>query len=111
MENKINLTAGRMKEIREELNMSQQQFADSIGVTKGFISLCEHGKKEPSKETAAKIAKLANVSVSYVLGNSDEKKLDLELSQLMEQIKDLDEGKRKMLLGMIKGAVHDISDR
>lgn len=111
MDNKLHLIASRIKEVRNDLKMSQQKFADSLGVSKPFISMCENGKKEPSKETAAKIAKLGNVSVSYILADSDQKELDLELSQLMEQIKDMDEGKRKMLMGMIKGAVHDISDR
>ncbi len=41
-----NIIGIRVKEIRNNLAMSQQSFADAIDVSKGMVSLIESGKKK-----------------------------------------------------------------
>uniref|UniRef100_UPI0003650508 helix-turn-helix transcriptional regulator n=1 Tax=Streptococcus sobrinus TaxID=1310 RepID=UPI0003650508 len=66
----------RVKEIRTEiLDMSQSEFAEALDMkSRAAISMWENENSEklPSKKASLKIAKLANVSVSYVLGESEE---------------------------------------
>lgn len=61
----------RLKELREHKNLSQQKFAQAIGVSQGTVGNWESGIREPNYETTMKIAKYFNVSVDYILGNND----------------------------------------
>lgn len=48
-----------IKTIREDLGMTQIEFAEAIGCKQSFLSFCESGRKRPSIETARKIIALA----------------------------------------------------
>lgn len=48
-----------IRHIREQIGMTQVEFADAIGCKQGFLSFCESGRKRPSIETARKIILLA----------------------------------------------------
>lgn len=55
--------------------MTQQQLADSVGVTRQTIVAIENGKYSPTLELAFRIAHLFNVSLDEVFSyNPDEKK-------------------------------------
>lgn len=43
------MTPTEFKEARERLNMTQQQFADDLGISRTYVSLLEGGTKTPSK--------------------------------------------------------------
>lgn len=101
---------GRIKEVRNDLGMTQRALADEIGVNFTMISLYESNKREPSKGTVAKISKLANVSADYLLCLSDHKTLDQdksrevtkEVDEIMERINNLDPEKRASIMNLIK---------
>ena len=68
----------RLKEIRNNAvhnghKMRQADLAELLGVTKLTVSNWENGKHEIKADKANEIAKLFNVSVSYLLGYSDKK--------------------------------------
>jgi len=48
---------------RDELDMSLREFARQIGYTAPFVSDIERGRRHPSDEVLAKIARVLNVSV------------------------------------------------
>lgn len=50
--------------MRERSGLSQQQVADSIGVSKGMISFYERGVNEPEKDKLISLAKLFKVDYS-----------------------------------------------
>lgn len=58
----------RIKEIRQEKNLSQTDIAKALGVTRQAISLYEKGDREPKLETWQKLADFFGVSVSYLQG-------------------------------------------
>lgn len=58
----------RIKEIRQEKNLSQTDIAKSLGVTRQAISLYEKGDREPKLETWQKLADFFGVSVPYLQG-------------------------------------------
>ena len=58
----------RLKEIRQEKNLSQTDIAKALGVTRQAISLYEKGDREPKLETWQKLADYFNVSVPYLQG-------------------------------------------
>ena len=58
----------RLKEIRQEKNLSQTDIAKALGVTRQAISLYEKGDRELKLETWQKLADYFNVSVPYLQG-------------------------------------------
>ena len=66
----------RIKEIRQEKNLSQTDIAKALGVTRQAISLYEKGDREPKLETWQKLADFFGVSVPYLQGISDIKDLE-----------------------------------
>lgn len=60
--------ADRIKELREEKNISQKEFAKTIGVAQSTYALYETDKREPSFDVLIKIAQYFNVTTDYLLG-------------------------------------------
>ncbi len=61
----------RLRTLREKVNLSQQKFADIIGVSKSSINMYERGDREPNFEKLEKFADFFNVDMDYILGKSD----------------------------------------
>lgn len=57
----------RIKQLRKELEWSQSQLGERIGVDSQRVSRYESEKIAPSVETLAKIAEAFNVSADYLL--------------------------------------------
>lgn len=53
----------RLRKIRREKDITQEQLAETIGVTGEFISNLERGKSAPSFETVEKLAEALGVDV------------------------------------------------
>jgi len=58
----------RIKELRLELNISQQKLATEIGVTQKAIDFWEKGINEPKISYVIKLAMHFKVSTDYLLG-------------------------------------------
>lgn len=58
----------RIKQLRRELNLSQREFAEKIGVTASSLSAYEQGQKNPSVGVAIEIAVAFNVSLDWLCG-------------------------------------------
>jgi transcriptional regulator with XRE-family HTH domain len=54
----------RLREIRAQRRMTQEQFAETLDVSVDFLSLIERGRNAPSFETLDKIAKRLRISVA-----------------------------------------------
>ncbi|MBX0352163.1 XRE family transcriptional regulator [Bacillus toyonensis] len=112
------LISRRVKEIRTDiLQLSQREFAEALGMqSRSAVSMWENEEstKCPSKKMSLEIAKLANVSVSYVLGESDEKNPAVaakdEWENLMMQVKTKSPEKQKELLDLITHLVKITGD-
>lgn len=66
MENKFGET---LKELRTENGLGQTELAMKLNVSKGVISIWEHGLREPKLSNLLAIAKFFNVSLDYLAGN------------------------------------------
>lgn len=75
----------RLKELRKNKNLTQQELADKMSLVKSSISAYEKSAKYPSVEVLVKLCNYFNVSSDYLLGLSDNKILnDYDLTE--EQI-------------------------
>ena len=59
------------KKLRIKNKYTQEDIANKFDMTKTGISYWENGKSEPSLEVIEKLAELFNVSIDYLLGNSN----------------------------------------
>lgn len=79
-----------IEEIIEDLNISQQEFAQRLGVSAKTISKLVNGEESISKETANKLARLTGVSISTWLNLQNT--YDIKLIEI-EELQDTDEAK------------------
>lgn len=67
----------RLKELRLQSGLTQQQLAKQIGITKSVISYYELLERSPSPEILIKLSYTFHVSTDYLLGIESTKKLDI----------------------------------
>lgn len=65
----------RLKELRQERRLSQEDLAKSIGLTRQAISYYENGDRNPSKEIWQQLAVYFGQPVSYIKGEIDTQKI------------------------------------
>lgn len=68
------MTFERIRNIREDSDLTQKQLADYLHISQNTYSQYETGKIALSAENAVKLAVFYNTSVDYLLGLTDEKK-------------------------------------
>lgn len=56
--------------LRGEKNMSQQELADALGISKSAVNMYERGERQPNFETLETIADFFNVDIDYLLGRT-----------------------------------------
>ncbi|REF69625.1 helix-turn-helix domain-containing protein [Paracoccus versutus] len=57
----------RIKEHRTRLGWTQDHLAKASGLTKGYLSLLEHGKRDPSAEALRSLAAAFGVDVTEMI--------------------------------------------
>jgi transcriptional regulator with XRE-family HTH domain len=88
-------TGDRIREIREERKLTQDQLAEETGISKGFLSEVENNKRNVSSDYLLRIANALGASVDYilrgeqtnVLRNKTPIVIPPELSEAAEQLK------------------------
>lgn len=61
----------RLKKLRQSRNLSQQKLAEEFHISQQSIWKYENGISEPDIDTLLCLANYFNVSVDYLVGNSD----------------------------------------
>lgn len=61
----------RIKYLRQELNMTQQELADKLDGAKSTIAMYENENRKPSMEILIKLSEIFNCSIDYLLCKSD----------------------------------------
>lgn len=61
----------RLKELRKERGVTQEDLAKFLNVKRNAISRYETDDREPDHDVLIKIAQFFNVSIDYLLGNSE----------------------------------------
>ena len=73
----------RLKALRLEKGITQQQLADKLGLVHASVSAYERNAKYPSVETLIKLCNFFCVSSDYLLGLSDS--MELKMSGLTDE--------------------------
>jgi len=66
--------AERLKELRKEKGLRQEQVAVALDISMSSYCLYEQGKREPTASVLCRMADYYGVSADYLLGRSDTRK-------------------------------------
>lgn len=75
--------ADRIYELRHARNMTQEELGQRLRATGVSVGLWERGKRTPTKDNIHKMAKVFDVSVAYMLGDTQES--DISDSEIKER--------------------------
>lgn len=98
----------KLKEIRESTGMNKKEFAEYIGMKYTTYNNYETGAREPSSDFLILISSKFDVSVDYILGTQEEKKIlhsyELKSSEYehIKKYRDLDEHGKEMVDFVLK---------
>ncbi|MFJ8261439.1 helix-turn-helix domain-containing protein [Rummeliibacillus sp. NPDC094406] len=67
------MIAGRLKELRKEAKLTQADVAKILDISESAYGYYEQGRNEISLSNLNKLSKRYNVSVAYILGESNRK--------------------------------------
>ncbi len=67
----------RLRQLRQDKHLRQDQVSALIGVSKGAISAYENDIRQPSYDVLIRLANLYRVSTDYLLGRSDDRTIDI----------------------------------
>lgn len=70
--------AKRIKKAMDAANINQTELAEKTGISKGAISSYLSGRYKPKTETIVKIARVLNVSESWLMGYSENNSAQFE---------------------------------
>ncbi len=74
----IETIGSRLKSLRMNEQLSQQQVANLIGVNKTAISYYETDERQPPLGTLVHLANIFGVTTDYILGREKERPLDMQ---------------------------------
>lgn len=100
----------RIAELRKEKHLNQTGLGLKLNVSQKMISAYESGAHQPSIETLIRMSEIFNVSVDYMIENSDIRMkaerlvkdgLTANEIELLELFNELDEKKQQRAIGII----------
>lgn len=94
-------SGNRLKELRESLGYSVEEFAKALGIHRSSIYRYEGTNKKEARELPISLAILLtqkfNISLDWLVGNSDEKFIDQTPHKLIEIYEKLSDQSKKEL--------------
>lgn len=89
----------RVRQLRNELNLTQKEFAEGIDLTASALSAYENNTKNPSLIVARKISEKYHISIDWLCGLSDKKSTEdstkyQKYSELIEALSKISDAMR-----------------
>lgn len=95
----------RMAELRKKKELSQTDFAKTVGVSREMIGRYERDEVVPSIEVAKKIADALGVSLDYLAGEGMNASFDKQTVKRIEDIERLPHEEKNIVYKMIDMAL------
>jgi transcriptional regulator with XRE-family HTH domain len=100
----------RLTEVRKTKKFSQDELAKKIDVHGAVIGRYERDEVKPSIETAAAIAQALDVSLDYLVGNSD-LLLEKNVIKRIQDIQKLDDNEKEHVFALMDAFLRDTSTK
>lgn len=110
------MLADKIRTLRKKNSLTQVDLARELDTSQQIVSLWEKGRVSPDKEALVAIAKLFNVSVDYLLGNTSETKETKEEIEERTLLEDIFKDDKEMLADLkgikvrMSGEIHKGDD-
>jgi transcriptional regulator with XRE-family HTH domain len=95
----------RLVQLRCNLDLTQQEMADRIGIHVNQIRRYESGKSKPSLEVIEKIAVTLHVSLDWLVFGEDSRGPDDELKLQFEALVQFDDEERKIVKAVLESLI------
>lgn len=101
---------GTIRVLRSNNNLTMQELADKLGVTKGAVSMWENKGIVPRDDILMKISKEYGISIDRLLGNKvdDLNDSNRKLSYIKRNLEKLDDEQLKKAEKVLKAVFDDI---
>ncbi|MBB6669074.1 helix-turn-helix domain-containing protein [Cohnella nanjingensis] len=100
----------RLRELRLERGISQEEVARHIGITRSAYSHYEINNRQPVYETLIKLSDFFDVSLDYIIGGNPPKHREAAASaqdsEILRLIKDMNHEQRKQSIGLLHEIVY-----
>ncbi len=96
------MIGAKIKELREARELTQENFAKILGVSRSALGLWEQGRRDVPQEMIVKIADFFNVSTDYLYGRPTHSGSPLSASRSYD-IDEIPKDQAKAILKIIKG--------
>lgn len=95
----------RISQLRKQHQLSQDDLAKKVGVSRTIIGNYERASNTPSIEVLLKLAKAFNVSVDYLVGEGQISNFDKDMLKRLEDIELLDDQTKEHLFFLIDNVI------
>ena len=96
------LIGERIQRVRKSKGMTQEVLAERLNVSIGYVSQVERGITKISLDLLGAISSVLNRDISYFIAESAVNSAGYLESELVNEIRKLDDKKRKYILKVIK---------
>lgn len=106
------MLAKRIKELRLQKGMTQEDFADVLGLSQQTIAMWENGKSSPKIDALNAMADYFEVTTDYLLGRTEQKPtppLSEEQILLLGDFEELDTINRQKVFSYIRDLIRSQS--
>ena len=98
----------KIKELREQLNKSQQEIANDLGLKIRTYQEIERGNNQANYETLIKLSNYFNRSIDYILDNINEQNIyTTEEKIILQNIKKLSTNDKNSIVALIKSLIKE----
>jgi transcriptional regulator with XRE-family HTH domain len=101
----------RITQLRKQFNLSQDELAKQINVSRTIIGNYERNTNTPSIEVILKIAKTFNVTVDYLIGEGEMSSYDKEVIKRIEDIDKLDQNTKEHLYFLVDNVIQNFKTK
>lgn len=98
----------RIRERREELGLTQEEFSEKIGVGPNYISLIERGQSFPRYDVLIALLNGLEASSDFIFQDVLSTTAEYKSSQLWDKIRDLPEEKKQSILIVVESLVRSL---
>ena len=96
------LIGERIQRTRKSRNMTQENMAEKLNVSIGYISQIERGITKISLDLLGAISSILDCDIAELISESAVNSNDYMETEILCEIRKLDKKKRKFIIGLIK---------
>jgi transcriptional regulator with XRE-family HTH domain len=101
----------RITQLRKQQNLSQDELAKKIAVSRTIIGNYERNANTPSIEVLVKLSKVFNVSVDYLIGEGELSSFDKNVLRRIEDVERLDDDTKNHLFFFIDNIIQNFKTK